>query len=50
MTADLVIVGGGPAGLTIAAQCAGVGRKVLVVESGLELEIPSIQGSTRSRT
>lgn len=40
ITADLVIVGGGPTGLTIAAQCAGAGRKVLVVESGLELENP----------
>jgi len=38
LVVDLVIVGGGPAGLTIAAQCAGTGRKVLVVESGLELE------------
>ncbi|MDK4718812.1 GMC family oxidoreductase [Rhizobium sp. CNPSo 3968] len=38
MTADLVIVGGGPAGLTIATQCAKAGRKVFVVESGLEFE------------
>ncbi|AVA25894.1 GMC family oxidoreductase [Rhizobium sp. NXC24] len=38
ITADLVIVGGGPTGLTIAAQCAKAGRKVLIVESGLELE------------
>ncbi|MGB3389911.1 MAG: GMC family oxidoreductase [Pseudaminobacter sp.] len=40
ISVDLVIVGGGPTGLTIAAQCAGTGRKVLVVESGLELENP----------
>lgn len=38
IVADLVIVGAGPAGLTIAIECAGTGRKVLVVESGLELE------------
>ncbi|NGO65785.1 GMC family oxidoreductase [Rhizobium daejeonense] len=37
-TADLVIVGAGPAGLTIATQCAGTGRRVLVVESGIEVE------------
>lgn len=40
ITADIVIVGGGPTGLTIAAECAGVGRKVLLVESGLDLETP----------
>ncbi len=40
IVADLVIVGAGPTGLTIAAQCARAGRKVLVVESGLELENP----------
>jgi choline dehydrogenase-like flavoprotein len=40
IAADLVIVGGGPAGLTIAMECAAAGRKVLVVESGLELENP----------
>ncbi|MEF0944195.1 GMC family oxidoreductase [Rhizobium sp. BR 362] len=40
ITSDLVIVGGGPTGLTIAAQCAKAGRKVLVVESGLEFENP----------
>lgn len=33
--ADLVIVGGGPAGLTIAREFFGVGVKVLVLESGL---------------
>lgn len=38
--ADLVIIGGGATGLTIAAQCARAGRKVLVVESGLEVENP----------
>lgn len=38
ITADLVIVGAGPTGLTIAEQCSGPGRKVLVVESGEELE------------
>ncbi|GEO86861.1 MULTISPECIES: GMC oxidoreductase [Alphaproteobacteria] len=35
---DLVIVGAGPAGLTVAAQCARSGKRVLVVESGLEFE------------
>lgn len=38
IVADLVIVGAGPAGLTVAAQCARVGKRVLVVESGLEIE------------
>ena len=37
---DLVVVGAGPAGLTIAAQCARTGKRVLVVESGLEYENP----------
>lgn len=36
--ADLVIVGGGPVGLTLAAHCAAKGRRVLIVESGLEQE------------
>lgn len=40
ITVDLVIVGAGPAGLTIADQCARCGRSVLVVESGLEFEDP----------
>lgn len=38
LAADLVIVGAGPAGLTIAAHCAGTGRRVLVLESGNEFE------------
>lgn len=38
ISADLVIVGGGPTGLSIAAQCARAGRRILVVESGEELE------------
>ncbi|NVD39849.1 GMC family oxidoreductase [Ensifer sp. HO-A22] len=38
ISADIVIVGAGPAGLTIAEQCSGPDRKVLVVESGEELE------------
>ena len=37
---DLVVVGAGPAGLTIAAQCACTGKRVLVAESGLEFEDP----------
>lgn len=36
--ADLVIVGGGPVGLTLARQCAAKGHKVLVLESGIETE------------
>ncbi len=36
--ADLVIVGAGPVGLTLATQCARKGRRVLIVESGLETE------------
>ena len=32
--ADLVIVGGGPVGLTIARACARKGRRILVLESG----------------
>lgn len=35
---DLVIVGGGPVGLTIARECAQAGRRVLVLESGAESE------------
>jgi len=38
IAADLVIVGGGPAGLTIAAECARPSIRVLVLESGLETE------------
>ncbi|KQY65978.1 oxidoreductase [Ensifer sp. Root142] len=38
--ADIVIVGAGPVGLTIAEECSRAGRKVVVVESGLELESP----------
>lgn len=38
LRADLVIVGGGPAGLTVAQQVAGSGVRVLVVESGLAIE------------
>lgn len=38
LRADLVIIGGGPVGLTIAQRCARSGRKVLVVESGLETQ------------
>lgn len=37
---DLVIVGAGPTGLTIATHCAAPGRRILVVESGLEFENP----------
>ncbi|RDL50633.1 Paromamine 6'-oxidase [Ensifer sp. M14] len=40
ITADIVIVGAGPVGLTIAEECSRAGRKVVVVESGLELESP----------
>src|SRR6185437_8255679 len=38
--ADLVIVGGGPAGLTIAREFAGTSTRVLLLESGLEHETP----------
>lgn len=38
--ADLVIVGGGPAGLTIAREFAGSSLRVLVLESGLLDETP----------
>ncbi len=38
IAADLLIIGAGPAGLTIAAQCAATGKRVLIVESGLEIE------------
>ena len=36
--ADLVVVGGGPTGLAIASECARPGLKVIVLESGLEIE------------
>ena len=38
LRADLVIVGAGPVGLTIARECAQSGRRVIVLESGLEEE------------
>ena len=38
LAADLAIVGGGPAGLTIAEICARGGISVLVLESGLEAQ------------
>lgn len=38
---DLVIVGGGPAGLTIAREFIGTSTRVLVLESGLLDETPS---------
>lgn len=39
--AELVIVGGGPAGLTIAREFVGSATAVLVLESGLETEDPA---------
>lgn len=36
ISADLVVIGGGPVGLTIARNCAREGRKVLILESGME--------------
>jgi choline dehydrogenase-like flavoprotein len=36
--ADVVIVGGGPAGLTIAREFTNSEAKILIVESGLETE------------
>lgn len=41
ISADLVIVGAGPVGLTIARECAKAGRKVLIVESGVERADPA---------
>jgi choline dehydrogenase-like flavoprotein len=38
--ADLVIVGGGPAGLTIAREFAGTSTRVLLLESGVAHETP----------
>ncbi|OOG65729.1 hypothetical protein B0E45_26700 [Sinorhizobium sp. A49] len=38
--ADMVIVGAGPVGLTIAEHCCRQGRRVILVESGLETENP----------
>src|SRR5258708_7027849 len=35
---DIVIVGGGKAGLTIAREFAGSATKILILESGLEAE------------
>ena len=39
--ADLAIVGGGPAGLTIAREFFGTSTRVLVLESGLLEETPN---------
>lgn len=48
--ADLVIIGGGPVGLTIARECAGRGRSVLVLESGVEQENPVHDALNRVET
>lgn len=42
-TADLVIVGGGPVGLTIAREFFGHGARVLVIESGKQIEDPAYE-------
>lgn len=36
--ADLIIIGGGPAGLTIARECAAENRRIVVLESGENTE------------
>jgi len=40
LVTDLLIIGGGPTGLTIAQQFEGSGIRVLILESGLEMETP----------
>jgi choline dehydrogenase-like flavoprotein len=45
--ADVVIVGGGPAGLTIALEFANSETQVLVLESGLETQDPAHQDLAR---
>ena len=47
LKADIVIVGAGPVGLTIARHCAAPGRRVLIVESGLETEDEEHNALTR---
>ena len=42
LDADLVIVGGGPAGLTIAREFFGTSTRILILESGLLQEDPRI--------
>jgi choline dehydrogenase-like flavoprotein len=42
LDADLVIVGGGPAGLTIAREFFGTSTRVIILESGLLQEDPRI--------
>jgi flavin-dependent dehydrogenase len=39
---DLVIIGGGPAGLTIAREFFGTSTRVLILESGLLVEYPKL--------
>ena len=43
LTADVVIVGGGPAGLTVARSVAETGREVLLLESGGLNETPEAE-------
>lgn len=45
--ADIVIVGGGPAGLTIASEFIGSRLNVLVLESGVETELPAYSDLNR---
>ena len=40
--ADLVIIGGGPAGLSIAREFFGTTTRVLVLESGMSAELPKL--------
>lgn len=47
IAADLVVIGGGPVGLAIAAECAGSGRRVVVVESGVRRETPGYAALNR---
>lgn len=42
-TADLVVVGGGPVGLTIAREFFGHTARVLVIESGKQIEDPAYE-------
>lgn len=44
ITADLAIVGGGPAGITLARAFAGGGTRVCLVEAGGQEPEPAVQG------
>ncbi|MEM8730583.1 MAG: GMC family oxidoreductase [Pseudomonadota bacterium] len=50
LSSDVLIIGGGPAGLTVARELAGSGRRVLIVESGGLAEDPEAETLNAVRT